>query len=71
MLRIADKTKWLGKGVLKAISNINTNIAPKVVAKNLDPVNQKVILFADQAMCVQCAYMRHSYKFFQPCQVST
>jgi len=40
-LRDGDKTKWLGKGVLKAIENINAIIAPAVVAKGLDPVDQR------------------------------
>ncbi|GAX82478.1 hypothetical protein CEUSTIGMA_g9905.t1 [Chlamydomonas eustigma] len=38
-LRDGDKTKYLGKGVLKAVENINTIIAPAL--KGSDPVNQK------------------------------
>ena len=36
-----DKAKWLGKGVETAVKNINTVIAPAVVAKNIDPVHQR------------------------------
>lgn len=34
-LRDQDKTRYLGKGVSKAVDNVNTKIAPKI--KNLDP----------------------------------
>ncbi len=44
-LRDNDKTKFLGKGVLKAVENINKIIAPKLF--NLDSSNQKNI---DQIM---------------------
>ncbi|MDR2337270.1 MAG: phosphopyruvate hydratase [Deltaproteobacteria bacterium] len=37
-LRDGDKTRYLGKGVLKAVNNVNTIIAPKLVG--LDPRNQ-------------------------------
>lgn len=40
-LRDGDKTKYLGKGVLKAVENINTLIAPAL--KGMNPVNQKEI----------------------------
>ena len=30
-LRDGDKTRYLGKGVLKAVSNVNDIIAPKVI----------------------------------------
>lgn len=36
-----DKSKWMGKGVEKAIHNINAIIAPAVIAKSIDPVNQR------------------------------
>jgi len=39
-LRDKDKTKWLGKGVTKAVENINKVIAPKLVEAAVDPVNQ-------------------------------
>ncbi|GAX74677.1 hypothetical protein CEUSTIGMA_g2125.t1 [Chlamydomonas eustigma] len=38
-LRDGDKTKYLGKGVLKAVENINTIIAPSLKGSN--PLNQK------------------------------
>ena len=41
-LRDKDKAKWHGKGVTKAVDNVNKTIAPALVAANLDPVNQKV-----------------------------
>eukprot|EP00271_Cylindrocystis_brebissonii_P001729 TRINITY_DN11_c0_g2_i1.p1 TRINITY_DN11_c0_g2~~TRINITY_DN11_c0_g2_i1.p1 ORF type:complete len:499 (+),score=142.63 TRINITY_DN11_c0_g2_i1:173-1669(+) len=37
-LRDGDKSKWGGKGVMKAVANINEKIAPKLVG--LDPRNQ-------------------------------
>jgi len=40
-LRDGDKKVHHGKGVLKAISNVNTIIAPAVVAKGFDPAQQK------------------------------
>ncbi|EEB07030.1 enolase [Schizosaccharomyces japonicus yFS275] len=39
-LRDGDKTKWGGKGVLKAVANVNEIIAPAVVKANLDVTNQ-------------------------------
>merc|ERR1711992_417654 len=42
-LRDKDKAKWHGKGVTKAVDNVNKTIAPALVAANLDPVNQKDI----------------------------
>ncbi|EGW30907.1 enolase I [Spathaspora passalidarum NRRL Y-27907] len=39
-LRDGDKSKWLGKGVLKAVANVNDIIAPAVVKANLDVTNQ-------------------------------
>src|SRR5882672_4815399 len=32
-LRDEDKTRYLGKGVLKAVANVNDKIAPKVLGK--------------------------------------
>lgn len=42
-LRDKDKAKWHGKGVTKAVDNVNNVIAPALVAANLDPVNQNAI----------------------------
>ncbi|KAI3406847.1 ENO1 [Candida oxycetoniae] len=39
-LRDGDKSKWLGKGVLKAVSNVNDIIAPALVKANIDVVDQ-------------------------------
>jgi len=38
-LRDGDKSKYMGKGVSKAVANVNNDIAPKVVGKNV--VDQK------------------------------
>merc|ERR1711992_283981 len=46
-LRDKDKAKWHGKGVIKAVDNVNNVIAPALIEANLDPVNQKDI---DQMM---------------------
>merc|ERR1712117_899252 len=40
-LRDKDKSKWHGKGVTKAIENINTIIAPEVIKSGLEPTDQK------------------------------
>ncbi|MBM5781825.1 MAG: phosphopyruvate hydratase [Pelagibacterales bacterium] len=40
-LRDGDKTKFLGKGVLKAVENVNTTIAKKLIG--LEPFNQQEI----------------------------
>merc|ERR1712004_584646 len=42
-LRDKDKSKWHGKGVVKAVDNVNNVIAPALIEANLDPVNQKDI----------------------------
>lgn len=39
-LRDGDKSKWLGKGVLKAVANVNDVIAPALVEAKLDITNQ-------------------------------
>ncbi|GEQ67665.1 hypothetical protein JCM33374_g1330 [Metschnikowia sp. JCM 33374] len=39
-LRDGDKSKWLGKGVLKAVANVNEKIAPALIEANLDITNQ-------------------------------
>lgn len=40
-LRDGDKTKYMGKGVLKAVENVNKIIAPKLIGKNV--FDQKAI----------------------------
>eukprot|EP01027_Heterolobosea_sp_BB2_P027000 GEZU01042160.1.p1 GENE.GEZU01042160.1~~GEZU01042160.1.p1 ORF type:complete len:480 (+),score=209.01 GEZU01042160.1:135-1442(+) len=40
-LRDGDKKRYLGKGVLKAVANVNDIIAPKLIGQ--DPTNQKEI----------------------------
>ena len=40
-LRDGDKKRYLGKGVLKAVGNVNTIIAPELLGK--DPIKQKEI----------------------------
>merc|ERR1712066_510217 len=40
-LRDKDKSKWHGKGVTKAIENINTVIGPEVTKSGLEPTDQK------------------------------
>ncbi|RLV83827.1 Enolase 2 [Meyerozyma sp. JA9] len=42
-LRDGDKSKWLGKGVTKAVDNVNSIIAPAVIKKGLDVTNQKAV----------------------------
>ncbi|CAL9732693.1 hypothetical protein MOUN0_O03774 [Monosporozyma unispora] len=42
-LRDGDKSKWLGKGVLKAVSNVNDIIAPALIKSNIDVKDQKAV----------------------------
>ncbi|KAI0196852.1 phosphopyruvate hydratase [Astrocystis sublimbata] len=42
-LRDGDKTKWLGKGVTKAVDNVNSVIAPAAIEKNLDVKDQSAV----------------------------
>ena len=42
-LRDGDKAKWGGKGVLKAVNNVNQVIAPAVIQKNLDVKDQAAV----------------------------
>ncbi len=42
-LRDKDKSKYHGKGVSKAVANVNDIIAPALVGANVDPVDQKGI----------------------------
>ena len=44
-LRDGDKNKWLGKGVAKAVENVNTRVAPELIG--MDPRDQEAI---DQLM---------------------
>ena len=42
-LRDGDKSKYLGKGVHKAVANVNDVIAPKLIEANLDITNQEAV----------------------------
>ncbi|CCD24002.1 phosphopyruvate hydratase ENO2 NDAI_0C03420 [Naumovozyma dairenensis CBS 421] len=42
-MRDEDKSKWLGKGVLNAVANVNNVIAPAFVKANLDVKDQKAV----------------------------
>ncbi|GAA6002126.1 hypothetical protein JCM10207_003088 [Rhodosporidiobolus poonsookiae] len=42
-LRDGDKSKYLGKGVLKAVANVNDVIAPKLIEAGLDITNQEAV----------------------------
>ncbi|CAF9924621.1 MAG: hypothetical protein HETSPECPRED_005624 [Heterodermia speciosa] len=42
-LRDGDKSKWGGKGVLKAVENVNQVIGPKLIEENLDVKDQKAV----------------------------
>jgi enolase len=42
-LRDGDKSKWLGKGVTKAVDNVNNVIAPAVIEKGLDVKDQSTV----------------------------
>ncbi|KIW72177.1 enolase, variant [Phialophora macrospora] len=42
-LRDGDKTHWGGKGVLKAVNNVNTVIGPKLIEKNIDVTDQSSV----------------------------
>jgi len=42
-LRDGDKKRYLGKGVLKAVENVNNIIAPKIVDLGVDARNQTEI----------------------------
>lgn len=39
-LRDGDKSKWLGKGVTKAVANVNDIIAPALIKSGIDVTNQ-------------------------------
>jgi len=40
-LRDGDKSRYLGKGVSKAVNNVNNTLGPKIIGQ--DPVNQNAI----------------------------
>ncbi|AGO12633.1 AaceriAER294Cp [[Ashbya] aceris (nom. inval.)] len=42
-LRDGDKSKWLGKGVTKAVANVNDVIAPALLSANVDVKDQKAV----------------------------
>lgn len=42
-LRDGDKAKWLGKGVTKAVENVNTVIAPALIKEAIDVKDQSKI----------------------------
>ncbi|AMD21178.1 HEL102Cp [Eremothecium sinecaudum] len=42
-LRDGDKSKWLGKGVTKAVNNVNQIIAPALISANVDVKDQKKV----------------------------
>ncbi|KKY36639.1 putative enolase [Diaporthe ampelina] len=42
-LRDGDKAKWAGKGVLKAVENVNTVIAPELIKAGLDVKDQTAV----------------------------
>jgi enolase len=42
-LRDGDKTKWGGKGVLKAVQNVNEIMAPAILKSNIDVKDQSAV----------------------------
>ncbi|KAK5019591.1 phosphopyruvate hydratase [Cryomyces antarcticus] len=42
-LRDGDKSKWGGKGVTKAVANVNDVIAPALIKENIDVKDQKAV----------------------------
>ncbi|TGJ88039.1 hypothetical protein E0Z10_g752 [Xylaria hypoxylon] len=42
-LRDGDKTKWGGKGVTKAVDNVNSIISPALIKENLDVKDQSAV----------------------------
>ena len=42
-LRDGDKSKWGGKGVTKAVGNVNDTIGPKLIEKGIDVKDQPAI----------------------------
>ena len=42
-MRDGDKSKWGGKGVLKAVENVNSVIAPAIIKENIDVKDQSKV----------------------------
>ena len=42
-LRDGDKSKWAGKGVTKAVKNVNETIAPALIGEKIDVKDQPAI----------------------------
>lgn len=42
-MRDGDKSKWGGKGVLKAVNNVNSVIAPAIIKENIDVKDQSKV----------------------------
>lgn len=42
-LRDGDKSKWGGKGVLKAVANVNEKIGPALIKENIDVKDQAAV----------------------------
>lgn len=42
-LRDGDKSKWAGKGVTKAVNNVNEKIAPALINEKIDVKDQPAI----------------------------
>lgn len=42
-LRDGDKSKWAGKGVTKAVDNVNSVIAPAIIKENIDVKDQSKV----------------------------
>jgi len=42
-LRDGDKSKWAGKGVLKAVANVNEIIGPALIKENIDVKDQQKV----------------------------
>ena len=42
-LRDGDKSKWAGKGVTKAVKNVNETIAPALIAEKIDVKDQPAV----------------------------
>lgn len=42
-LRDGDKSKWGGKGVLKAVENVNSVIAPRIIKEQIDITDQATV----------------------------
>ena len=51
-LRDGDKTRYMGKGVLKAVKNVNEVIAPKIVGMLVDDQVAMYVVIAAAALVV-------------------